>query len=134
MVIFPDVEKILVAALKASLATRSETYAQNVHVSTKKPAPDFSPYPSKIVTIRSDGGPLKTDVTKLERVGINVYADAYDVASDLSKLVEALMRSLTGEYIKLVEIILSPVRVDEMSEEEVRYMTLELVVKGSNLS
>jgi hypothetical protein len=134
VVIFPDVEKILVGALKDSLLTRSETYAQNVHVSTKKPAPDFSPYPSKIVTIRSDGGPLKTDVTKLERVGINVYADAYDVASDLSKLVEALMRSLTGEYIKLVEIILSPVRVDEMSEEEVRYMTLELVVKGSNLS
>ena len=134
MVIFPDVEKILVAALKASLLTRDEAYAQNVHVSTKKPAPDFSPYPSKIVTIRSDGGPLKTDVTKLERVGINVYANAYDVASDLSKLVEALMRSLTGDYIKLVEIILSPVRVDEMSEEEVRYMTLELVVKGSNLS
>ncbi len=134
MVIFPDVEKILISALKAALNSRPEAYAQNVHVSSKKPGPKTSPYPEKIVTIRGDGGPYTSDVTKLERVGINIYSTTYAVASDLSRLVEALLRSLTGEYIKLVEIILSPVRVDEESEEEVRYMTIELVVKGSTLS
>jgi hypothetical protein len=134
MVIFPDVEKILVAALKTAIEAREESYAQNVHISTIKPAPDVNPYPSRIVTIRSDGGPLKTDVSKLERIGVNVYATTYADASDLSRLVEAIFRSLTGEYIKLVEIILSPVRVDEMSTEEVRYMTLELVVKGTDLN
>jgi hypothetical protein len=56
-VIFPDIEKVLVRDLKAALTPRTEPYAQNVYVSTIKPAADVKPYPARIVTIRNDGGP-----------------------------------------------------------------------------
>ena len=133
MVIFPDVEKILVAGLRAAIDVRTESYTNNVFIATKKPGPKTNPYPNRIITIRTDGGPQLDDVRKMERIGLTVYATTYEDASDLSRLVGALVRTLTGEYIKLVEVILSPVRVDEESQEEVRYMTLEVITKGTTL-
>lgn len=136
MVIFPDVEMVLVAGLKTALASRTEPVADSVHVSTIKPAPDVSPYPTAIVTIRSDGGPVMDDVRKTERIGINVWCSgtqAYENASELAHLVTALMKSLTGDSIKYVNNVLSPIRIDEESTEEHRYMTFELIVKGSTL-
>jgi hypothetical protein len=132
-VIFPDVEKVLVAGIKAALSQRTETYAQNVLVATRKPAPDFTPYPAKIVTIRSDGGPQLDDVRKQERLGIHVWADTYSDASDLARLLEALLKQMTGEEIKLVEIALSPVRVDEEGPQECRFMTIQVITKGATL-
>jgi hypothetical protein len=132
-VIFPDIEKVLVAAIKNELNARSESYAQNVHVSTIKPAADVKPYPSRIVTIRSDGGPKVDWVRKLERIGINVWADTYADASNLARLIEALSVTLTGDEIKLSRVALSPTRIDEAGPQEARYLTLELIVKGSTL-
>lgn len=132
-VIFPDIEKILVAGLKAALDDRSEPVAANVYVATKKPAPDYTPYPSKIVVIRADGGLQLDDVRKNERIGVNVWCTDYGTANELSYLVAALMKTLTGESVKFVNMVLSPVRVDEASKEEHRYLTFELIVKGSNL-
>jgi N-acetyl-gamma-glutamylphosphate reductase len=129
-VIFPDIEKVLVAAFKTTLATRSEPYAQNVLVSTVKPAPDVSPYPSRIITIRGDGGPELDYVRKQERVGITIWADTYSDASSLARLIEALVKGMTGEAIKLVEINLSPVRVDEAGPQECRYITIQCITKG----
>jgi hypothetical protein len=132
-VIFPDVEKVLVAAIKSELSARIEPYAQNVMVATKKPAPDVKPYPARIVTVRGDGGPELDHVRKLERVGVTIYANTYSNASDLSRLLEALFRTMTGEQIKMVSVILSPVRLDEGSTEEARFMTLEVITKASSL-
>jgi hypothetical protein len=132
-VVFPDAEKVLVAAIKAELETREESYAQNVYVATKKPAADQAPYPARIVVIRSDGGPKLDWVRKSERIGITIWADTYADASDLARLVEALSITLTGESIKLTQVVLSPVRVDEAGPQECRYMTLELITKGSTL-
>jgi hypothetical protein len=132
-VIFPDVELVLVTAIQAELDARSESYAEDVHVSTKKPAPDFTPYPERIVTIRSDGGPKIDWVRKTERVGITIWADTYSDASELARLIEALSITLTGESIKLSQVVLSPIRIDEAGPQECRYMTLELITKGSTL-
>lgn len=132
-VIFPDVEKVLVAAIKSELANRNEPYAQNVVVATKKPAPDVIPYPSRMVVIRGDGGPELDHVRKLERVGVSIFCNTYADASDLSRLLEALFRTMTGEQIKLVSVVLSPVRLDEASPQEGRYMTLEITTKATNL-
>jgi hypothetical protein len=132
-VIFPDIEKVLVAAIKSELLTRTETYAQNVTVATKKPAPDLSPYPSRIIVIRSDGGPKVDWVRKIERVGISIWADTYSDASNLARLIEALSVTLTSDGVKLSRVVLSPTRVDEAGPQEARYMTLELIVKGSDL-
>jgi hypothetical protein len=132
-VIFPDIEKVLVAAIKAELATRTEAYAQNVFVATKKPAPDVKPYPARIIAIRSDGGPKLDWIRKSERIGITIWANTYSDASDLARLIEALSITLTGDEVKLAQVILSPVRVDEAGPQECRYMTLELITKGSTL-
>ena len=132
-VIFPDVEKVLVAAFNSELAARSESYAQDVVVATKKPAADQVPYPSRILIIRSDGGPKLDWVRKAERVGITIWANTYADASDLARLVEAITVTMTGESIKLAQIVLSPIRIDEAGPQECRYMTLELITKGSTL-
>lgn len=132
-VIFPDVEKVLVAGIKAELLTRPETYAQNVYVATKKPAADKNPYPARIITIRSDGGPKIDWVRKSERIGITIWANTYSDASELARLIEALSITLTSDSIKLSQVILSPVRIDEAGPQECRYMTLELITKGSTL-
>ena len=133
-VIFPDVEKVLVAGIKVALSTRTESYAQNVVVSTIKPAPDVSPYPSRIITIRSDGGPQLDYVRRQERVAITIWANTYSDASDLSRLIEALVRQMTSESIKLVETVLSPVRLDEAGQQECRYMTIQVISKGIDLA
>jgi hypothetical protein len=132
-VIFPDIEKVLVAAIKAELSLRTESYAQNVHVSTIKPAADKTPYPARIITIRSDGGPKLDWVRKIERIGINVWANTYCDASNLARLIEALSVTLTGDEIKLSTVSLSPTRIPEAGPQEARYLTLELIVKGSTL-
>jgi hypothetical protein len=132
-VIFPDIEKVLVADLKAALLDREESYAQNVYVSTIKPAVDKKPYPSRIITFRNDGGPRLDHVRKLERIGVNIWCDTYADANALTRLVEALLEDLTGEEIKMVNITLSGVRVNEEGPQEHRYITLELITKGTNL-
>lgn len=132
-VIFPDVEKVLVEAISTALAARTEPVAEDVHVSTIKPAPDFTPYPSKMVVVRGDGGPQLDWVRKLERVGITIWADTYAEASDLARLLEALLKEMTGDEIKLVTIVLSPVRVAEESPAECRYLTIEVTTKGIEL-
>lgn len=132
--IFPDVEKLLVARLKSNFQSSSEPFASNVTVATKKPAAEVSPYPARIVTVRTDGGlGLERGLTKTERIGVNVYAATYADANDLARLVEAWMRTFTSGDIKRVETTMSPVRVDNNAKEEQRYMTFELVVKASTL-
>jgi hypothetical protein len=132
-VIFPDVEAVLVRDLTAALAGNPSQPAAGVRVATIKPAADESPYPSKIVVIRNDGGPQLDDVRKLERIGVTIWCNTYQDASRLARLVEALVKQMTGTEIKLVEVILSPVRVDEAGPQECRYMTLEVITKGTPL-
>lgn len=131
-VIFPNVERLLVAGLSASLAARDETYASSVLVTTKKPAADAQ-QPARCVVVRSDGGPTLDDVRKMERVGITVWANTYADASDLAQLVAAVAKQLPGEHIKRVDISLSPTRLPEDGRQEARYLILELIIKGSNL-
>jgi len=133
-VIFPDVEKVLVAAIAAELSSRSEPVAANVHVSTIKPSPQKTPYPSKIITLRSDGGTHLDHVRRMERLGLSIFADTYAEASELARLVEAVVRTLTGNEIKLINVVSSPIRIDEKSDQEHRYMTLEIITKGSDLN
>lgn len=132
--IFPDVEKLVVARLKSSLGASTLPYATGVTVATKKPAADVKPYPLRIVTVRADGGMQRIrGITKTERVGLNVYAANYSDASSLALFVESLMRTFNWGDVKLVETVMSPVRVDNEAVEEQRYMSFELVVKASDI-
>jgi hypothetical protein len=131
MTIFPDVEVLLVSRLSDALNQSGETVAEDVTVSVKKPAPNVTPYPAKIVTIRSDGGfDEERNIVRREAVGVNVYAQDYKTANDLARLVEALLRGLTGGEIKLVEVTLSAVRVDNPAQEEQRFITASIVTQS----
>jgi hypothetical protein len=132
-VIFPDPVKTIVSGLVAALEARTEPVASEVYVATKMPPASLVPYPSKIVTIRSDGGPKLDEVRQFIRIGVNVYADTYADASELAYLVDALAEDLRGEQIKMVTTVLSPTRVPEDSEQEHRYLTWEIITKGSTL-
>lgn len=132
--IFPDVEKLLVARLKSLLSASTNPVAANVWVATSKPPADLSPAPTKIVTIRNDGGgDTERGLIRAESVGINVYAETATIASDLSRLVEALLRSTVWGDVKLIETDMSPMRVPNSGPQEQRYMTLTITVKASNL-
>jgi hypothetical protein len=131
-VIFPDLEQVLVAGLTSALEGRDEPEAQDVYVATIKPA-DLSPYPERLVIVRADGGAELDHVRRQERVGVTVWCDTYSDANALSRLVEALLKGLTGVYIKQVSIALSAARVPEMGLQECRYITLEVITKGTEL-
>jgi hypothetical protein len=134
--IFPDAEKLFISAIKSGLTASSNSVASNVTVSTIKPAADVNPYPQKIVVVRADGGStLERDLTRLERLGINVYATTYSNASELARLVESIVRSVRPAGVKLVETSMSPTRVDTASTTapEQRYMTFEITLKASDV-
>ena len=133
MTIYPDIESLIVARLKSGLSALSNPVASGVTVAVKKPAPDVSPYPAKIVTVRADGGPeISRGLIKSEMIGINVFAGSYKDASDLARYVESIVRASNWGDIKMVETTMSPVRVDNEATEEQRYMTFRIVVKASD--
>lgn len=134
--IFPDIEKLFVSAIKTQLQGSTNPVASNVTVATIKPAADVNPYPARIVTVRADGGSLiERDLTRLERLGVNVYAATYADASELARLVESIVRTVRPNGVKLVETSMSPIRVDTASTTapEHRYMTFEVTVKASDV-
>jgi len=129
--IFPDLEALVVSRLSDALNQSADPIADGVVVSVKKPAANVKPYPSKIVTVRADGGFQESrNITRRDALGVNVYCADYKTANELARLVEALLRSLTGGQIKLVEISLSPVRVDNPAQEEQRFMTASIVTQA----
>ena len=133
--LYPDLELVLVAKLKDAFTASTHPITNGVHVSTKKPPPDVTPYPTRIVTIRSDGGPdLERNIMKEEAIGINVYTLDYAEANTLAWVTNALMRQINGDGIKLIENLLSPVRVDNPREqEEQRFMTFSVVSKATDI-
>lgn len=131
--IYPDVEPLLIARIKSGLAALSAPVTSGVTVAVKKPAPDVSPYPTKIVTVRADGGAeISRGLIKSEMIGVNVFASTYKDASELALFVEAIVRASNWGDIKMVETTMSPVRVDNEGKEEQRYMTFRIVVKASD--
>lgn len=133
MTIYPDTELLLVSRIKAGLTAVGLPITSDVTVSVKKPSPDTSPYPLKIVTVRSDGGSeLSRGIMRSEMVGINVYASNYGESSTLARHVESILRASASGEIKSIECTMSPVRVDNDGVEEQRYMTFRLVVKASD--
>lgn len=129
--IYPDVEELLVARISDALNQSAEPVADGVVVSVKKPAANVKPYPAKIVTVRADGGfDEERNIVRREAVGINVYCQDFATANELVRLVEAIVRGLAGGSIKLVEISLSAVRVDNPAKEEQRFFTASIVTQS----
>lgn len=131
-VIFPDIEKTLVAYLVAALAANGSSTAQNVRVGTKKTQPDETA-PAKEVVVTAAYNAEQDYVLKTASVTLEVYANDYATANTLSLLVEALIRGCTGDEIKKAEVRMGPVRIGEEGPQEKRYLDVGLTVKGTNL-
>ncbi len=129
MLVFPDVEKLVVTYLKNRLNTYGGSLAAGVNVATKKVAPDAT-QPAKQIVVQFAYNREQNTVTRIGSLTLDVYANDYGTANDLALLVEALIRGLTGSFIKKVEVSLGPVRTTEPSDQEKRSLDIQLTVAG----
>lgn len=128
-VTFPDVELFLTGWLRAALAVRTEAFKAGVVVSNAVP----TTRPARLVTIRRDGGPRLDVARESARIGVNVYAATEQDASNLTRLVRALLWACSdGAPICRVVELSGPSPVADVVPR--RYLTFELIVRGANLT
>lgn len=128
-VIFTDVEAWAVGYLQAALDASSEPYAEDVAVSNRTP----KRMPARMVTVRDDGGP-RSAVTKVASLAVNVWAQSEEDASDLMRLVVALLESATANGpIVGHESTSGPARVPEESGDPHWFGSVNLVHRGASL-
>lgn len=121
-ILYPDVELLLTDALRPLLP--------GVFVSNEVP----NPRRDRMVIVRSDGGPSLGDVRALARIGINVYGTSKKDATDLAREVGALLPGLVGVGpITAAPSVSLPSEVADPSEQDRRYLTAELHVRGTRL-
>lgn len=132
-VIFPDIEKVLVAYFNDALAAIGSELTSGVRVGTKHSQPDEATPSKQIVLVVAYNAETGAFVTKTASLTIDVYADDYETASTLSLLVESLVRGCVGDDIKRASVRLGPVRTTEQSTQERRSLDVELVVKGTDI-
>lgn len=125
-VIFPDIEKVLVAYFMTELGS-------SVRVGTIHTQPDEQTPAKQLVITASYGAETGSKVTKEATVTLEAYADTYADASELGLLVEALVRGCVGNEIKYAEVRLGPVRTTEETQQERRSLDVQLIVKGTDL-
>lgn len=108
-VLFPIATGPVIEGLKAFLAGRDETYADDVYFGTKLPVPKQA----RMVTVRDDGGP--TDgVLERRQLGFNVWAESPLVAEQLARLLKAGVGTLPdGGPITSVDNMAGPFEITD---------------------
>jgi len=128
MVIYPDIDELLISYLQSTLLTI--TGYENVNIAPIKSMNDTA---SEVIVTAA----YNSDVSKVHRNAsavLEVYADTFEKANTLSLIVDALIREATVNGIKKVEVILGPVRTDEKSTLEKRSLSVDLVVKATQMN
>lgn len=127
-VIFPDVELWATGWLRAALATRAETYAQNVLVGIVVPTTRRD----RMVMFRRDGGRQLDAAREAPRLSVNVWGRTEQEVSDLARLVAALLWSAPdGEPVCRVQQLSGPSPIAD--EQPRRFMSFELITRGAEL-
>lgn len=123
MIAFPDIEKVLVSELTALLAE----HAPNARVGTIKT--DTSD-PQVIITANY----TSTDQVMIREATatVEVWAADYSTASDLGLLVGSLIVHSVGDPIKRCVVNVGPVRMAEPSGEELRMLSVDMTVRGTD--
>ena len=130
LVVFPDVELHFTTYLRTALAARAESYASGVNVARTAPAT----LPARLVTIRRDGGPQLDQVRENARLTVNVWHDSQQGATDLARLVRALLwASPTGDPVLRVVMNSGPSQVPEDNGKPHLVMTFDAIVRGEDL-
>lgn len=133
-VVWPDVEAVLVSALRPLFLARTESFVAGVYVSNKMPKkPDGTPdRKPRMVIVRDDSGNQLDVVRDLVRVGVQFWGPSREDAKDLAELGRALINGLGGTGpIRRAKCVLRPVFVEDA--QPYYYATFELIVKGSTL-
>lgn len=126
---FPDIEKTVVAFLNAEL---DGTAYDGIRVATKKEALGDA-QPASQVIVNASYGPERDYVLKSVSLTLEVFSDSYAIANSLSLWLEAKIRDIVGTEVKLVNVLLGPVRQSDPNHQEVRALDIELLVKGSTI-
>lgn len=123
MITYPDIEAIVVEYL-------ADHFAQ-AHVATKRAQPGSS----ETLQIVVNGGYAQTldDVRRIASVVIDVLHEDSVTATDMALQVESVIRDIKGQVIKRVDVTLGPVRLAEEGPFEKRSMSVDFVVKGSDI-
>ena len=132
MIIFPDVEPILVAHLTDALAEIGTPLATSVRVATKK-ADAAATQPAKQVVLTGGYTSQIETMIKAATVTVDVYANEYQTASELALLIGAIIVNVPKDQIKRAVVTLGPVRLSDEAPQEKRSMTVDLTVKGAAL-
>jgi hypothetical protein len=128
-IVWTDIESAFISYMSAALAGRPEAVAAGVRVGNKQ-----ATSPAKQVIVRDDGGPSRGDVRGTARIGVRVLAKTWSDCADLAALVVALIGAWPdGKPVVAVSSLSRGYPVADASEVPERYITAELVVRGTNL-
>jgi hypothetical protein len=129
-VVFTDVEAWAVEYLSDALALIEDDFAADVTVTNVAP----ETIPARLVTVRDDSGPRSEHVTKTSSMAVNVWAASDEDASDLARLVVALLESSAGSGAVVGhESTFGPSRVPEPSGQPHWFATVDLIHRGVSL-
>jgi hypothetical protein len=130
IILFPDVELWASEYLRTALTGRGEPYAAGAYVSNAVPATRRP----RMVIVRRDGGPRLDLIREAARLGVNVWAETDRDATDLARLVAALLWAAPdGNPVLRVTQNAGPTPVSDVSGKPIRYMTFELTVRGTEI-
>ena len=128
VVIFPDVDLWATGYLRSALAARAEPYAAGVKVAVTVPATR----PARLVVVRRDGGPRLDVARETARLGVRVWAGTEQDATDLARLVAALLWAAPdGNPVLKVTQTSGPSPVPDSSGQPLRYLTFEVTTRGA---
>lgn len=127
VVIYPDIEELIISYLKDNLLTIAGY--ENVNIAPIKSMSDTA---SEVIVTGSYQRDL-SDVHRDASLLLEVYADTFEKANTLSLIVDALIRAATVNNIKKVEVVVGPVRLADASPLEKRSLSVDLVVKATQM-
>ena len=126
-VLWPDVQTVLPAFLRDSLAGREEPFTWGVRVGRRR-LESWKTLP--VVVVRRDGGMVR-GVLDVARVAVRVWAASEDDATDLSLLVRSIMLGLPGiGPVVRVEHNSGPFDIATDGMEFETYMAFDVTLRG----
>src|SRR5262245_41866590 len=129
VIVFPDVEALLVTYLQAELLARSDT--ATVHVSVPNPRPD------RFVLVPRLGGARRNIVNDAATIGIACWAATPAQAGGLAQLVRGLVNALPGKVVSSVPFyqvqeFAGPANLPDPQSDQSRYVfTVSIGVRGT---